>query len=124
LKGSAVKLNGQTDLYSLGVSLYELLTGYPQFNANALATLMLAITSQEPNPILDLRPEIPEALALVVHKALARDLSIRYETGAQMAEALAGQLDNISRPVIKEISVEDQFEVARALHFFNDFSDA
>jgi serine/threonine protein kinase len=99
LKGSAVKLNGQTDLYSLGVSLYELLTGYPQFNANALATLMLAITSQEPNPILDLRPEIPEALALVVHKALARDLSIRYETGAQMAEALA-------------------------LHFFNDFSDA
>jgi serine/threonine protein kinase len=119
------KLNGQTDLYSLGVSLYELLTGRPPFDANALAALMLAITTKEPIPIRNVRAEVPEALALVVHKALARDLSIRYETGAQMAEALARQLDEISRPALtKELSIEDQFELARGLSFFNDFSDA
>ena len=117
-------LTGQTDLYSLGVSLYELLTGRPPFDANALGALMLAVTTKDPIPIRDVRPEIPEALALIVHKALARDLSVRYETGAQMAEALARQLDEISRPVVKEVSAEDQFKLARELSFFNDFSDA
>ncbi|MFT5445952.1 MAG: serine/threonine protein kinase [Gammaproteobacteria bacterium] len=117
------KLNGQTDLYSLGVSLYELLTGRPPYDANALAALMLAITTKEPNPIRKVRPEIPEELAQIVHKAIAKDLSVRYQTGAQMAEELARLLDDISRPVVKEVSEEDQFARARDLSFFNDFSD-
>jgi len=123
-QASDATLNGQTDLYSLGVSLYELLTGQPPYDANALAALMLAITTKEPNPILEVRPEIPQALALIVHKAMARDLGVRYETGAQMAEELARLLDSLSEPAAKEISEEDQFELARALRFFNDFSDA
>jgi len=118
------KLNGQTDLYSLGVSMYELLTGRPPYDANALAALMIAITTKDPIPIRELRPELPEALANIAHKAMARSLGERYATGAEMAEDLARLLDDVTRPVKTDLSDEEKFERARTLAFFNDFSDA
>jgi serine/threonine protein kinase len=117
------KLTGQTDLYSLGVTLYELLTGRPPFDANALAALMLAITTKDPTPIRHVRPEVSDELAAIVHKALARPLEERYQTGAEMAEALARLKDELAHPVHKQLSDEEKFERARGLAFFNDFSD-
>ena len=117
-------LNGQTDIYSLGVTLYELLAGRPPFDANALAALMLAITTKDPTPIRDVRPEVSEELAHIVHKSMARSLDERYQTGAEMAEDLARLLDEMTRPVRKDLSDEEKFARARDLHFFNDFSDA
>ncbi len=123
-QASDEKLNGQTDIYSLGVSMYELLTGRPPYDANALAALMLAITTKDPIPIREARPEVPEELAAVVHKAMARSLDARYQTGGEMAEALARLLDEIRRPERQDLSEEEKFERARGLAFFNDFSDA
>ena len=117
-------LNGQSDLYSLGVTMYELLAGRPPYEANALAALMLAITTKEPTALRSVRPEISEQLAAIVHKAMARDLHQRYQSGAELAEALARLLDDMTRPVRKDLSNEEKFELARALTFFNDFSDA
>ena len=117
-------LNGQTDLYSLGVTLYELLAGRPPYDANALAALMLAITTKDPIPIRSVRPEIPEELAEVVHRAMARSLAERYQTGGEMAEALARLLDHVTRPAASVLSPEEQFARARELPFFNDFSDS
>jgi serine/threonine protein kinase len=116
-------LDGQTDLYSLGVTMYELLTGHPPFDANALAALMLAITTKSPVPVREARPDIPEELAVVVHKAMARSRKQRFQTGAEMAEALARLLDDMSRPAHQDLSEEEKFERARSLAFFNDFSD-
>jgi serine/threonine protein kinase len=117
-------LNGQSDLYSLGVTLYELLAGRPPHEANALAALMLAITTKEPTPLRSIRPEVTEELAAIAHKAMARSLDERYQSGAEMAEALARLLDEMTRPVRKDLSNEEKFERARGLKFFNDFSDA
>jgi len=118
------ELNGQTDLYSLGVTMYELLAARPPFDANALAALMLAITTRDPTPLREVRPEVPEELAAIVHKAMARSLGERYKTGAEMAEALARLRDELTRPVRHDLSDEEKFERARTLAFFNDFSDA
>jgi serine/threonine protein kinase len=118
------QLNGQTDLYSLGVTLYELLTGRPPYDANALAALMLAITTKDPIPIRSVRPEIPEKLATIVHCSLARQLDIRYQSGGEMAEALARLLDESSEPAKQEFDEDERFAIARALSFFNDFSDS
>jgi serine/threonine-protein kinase len=85
---------------------------------------MLAITTKDPTPIRDVRPEVSEALAAIVHKAMARPLDQRYQTGAEMAEDLARLLDEMARPAHTELSDEEKFERARALSFFNDFSDA
>lgn len=118
------QLNGQTDLYSLGVTLYELLTGRPPFDANALAALMLAITTKDPISIRSIRPEIPEQLASIVHCALSRSLDERYQTGADMAEAMARMLDESNRPAEQDLDDDQRFAIARALDFFNDFSDS
>jgi len=117
-------LSGQTDLYSLGVTLYELLAGRPPFEANALAALMLAITTKDPTPIREVRPEVSEALAAIVYKAMARPVERRYRTGGEMAEDLARLLDDMTRPRHEDLSDEEKFQRARSLGFFNDFSDA
>ena len=118
------ELTGQTDIYSLGVSLYELLTGRPPFDSAGLAALMLAITTKEPTPVLSARPDLPPQLAEIVHKAMARSRSERYATGNDFAHALAEFLERSAPPTLSEMTEEQQFKMARDLAFFNEFSDA
>ena len=81
-------LQGTSDLFSLGISLFQLLTGQLPFRADSMTALMDKIANASHPPLETLRPDLPPAAALVVDHALEKDPSRRFQTGAEMAEAL------------------------------------
>ena len=82
------KVDGRSDLFSLGVMLYQMLSGSLPFKADSMASLMFKITNEEAPDVRSIRPEIPEALAEVINRALTKDADQRYQTGAEFANAL------------------------------------
>lgn len=84
----AEDLTGLSDLFSLGVTLYELLVGEVPFKASNIAVLMTKITTEDPAPISSRRAGIPASVDAVLAKALAKRPQDRFSCGAEMAIAL------------------------------------
>ena len=82
------KVDGRSDLFSLGVMLYQMLTGSLPFKADSMASLMFKITNEDAADVRSLRSEIPEGLAAIINRALTKDADQRYQTGAEFAEDL------------------------------------
>ena len=78
----------RADLYSLGGTLYYLLTGRPPFQATSLYDLYQAHISRDADPLNLVRPEIPAELAALVAKLMAKDPARRFQTPGEVAEAL------------------------------------
>lgn len=82
------KVDGRSDLYSLGVMLFQMLTGVLPFRGDSLAELMYKIASEEaPDPRV-IRPELPPEISVAVARALSKRPGDRYADGAQMAADL------------------------------------
>jgi serine/threonine-protein kinase len=86
LEGQTV--TGRSDLFSLGVSLFQLLTGQLPFQADSMTGLMQQIAESPHPPLRAIRPDLPACVGAVIDRALAKDPAARFETGAQMAAAL------------------------------------
>jgi serine/threonine-protein kinase len=82
------QVDGRSDIYSLGVVGYQMLTGRVPFTASNSMALLLKHVSERPVPILDLRPETPRALADAVERAMAKSVEARWATAAAFREAL------------------------------------
>ena len=86
LEGRTV--TGHSDLFSLGVSLFQLLTGQLPFTADSMTGLMQQIAEAPHPPLHAFRPDLPACVESVIDRALAKNPDERYDSGAQMAAAL------------------------------------
>ncbi|PZP30683.1 MAG: serine/threonine protein kinase [Roseateles depolymerans] len=85
---AGLKVDGRSDLYSLGVLLYQMLCGVLPHHSDSMARLMQQIATEPAPDIRTHRPELPEALALVLALALEKRPELRYGSGEQMARDL------------------------------------
>ncbi len=79
-KARALGVDARTDIFSLGVVLYEMLSGKPPFGGATTADVMVAILEKEPAPLSQSLREIPAELQRIVTKALRKDREERYQT--------------------------------------------
>jgi serine/threonine-protein kinase len=90
------KVDGRSDVFSLGVVLFELLTGQPPFTADNLSALLFAI-AHHPHPDLQtLRPDVPPMFQEVVNRALQKELPQRYRRAAELAQDLRACLQTLA----------------------------
>lgn len=85
-------LDQRTDVFSLGVVLYELLTGRPPFQADSVQGIMFQALNSQPVPPSRINPAIPRILDFVVAKAIAKDANFRYATAAAFAADLRASI--------------------------------
>ena len=81
-------VDGRTDLYSLGVMMFQLLTGQLPFQADSMAKLMFLIANEPAPDVRSLRPDLPEALATVLARLLEKSPAARHADGLQLAAEL------------------------------------
>ena len=95
--GQRAMVDRRTDIYSLGATLYELLTLQPAVAGSDKAEIIRRIAEEEPVPIRRLNPAVPVDLATIVTKAISKDPASRYETALKLADDLDRFLDG--RPI-------------------------
>jgi serine/threonine protein kinase len=117
-----LKLTHQTDIYSLGVVMYKLLTGKLPFDASNNASMIYHIINIDPPPPSSFRPETPQELDHIVLRAMEKDTVKRYQTWDEFANDLVGFTSH-SAPTQKEILDTEKFDTLRSLAFFKNFSD-
>ena len=115
-------LNQKTDLFSLGVVLFHMLTGRLPFRAKNPAQLIYKIINTEPPLVSQINSELPEQLDQVIRKALEKDLYSRYKNGADFAKDLSAVrykiLDDTSAPIDNT-----RYSILRKMPFFTEFED-
>lgn len=115
-------LNPQTDLYSLGVVMFEMLTGRRPFRGKNYAQLVYKIVNMDAPPVSSLNPSVPTTLDPVVKRALEKDLYSRYRSGAQMAQDISGaKFQILEDDEIEKFNL--RFRVLRQIATFVEFDN-
>jgi serine/threonine-protein kinase len=93
---SGQRVDGRSDLFSLGVTLYQLLSGSLPFTADSMATLMFRIANEPHVPLASLRPDLPPALSALLDRVLTKSLDQRLARGEELAAGLRQILATLS----------------------------
>ncbi len=112
--------DARTDIFSLGAVLYEMATGRPAFQGRSRASLIAAILEHEPEPMTDLQPMAPPALARVVETCLAKDPDERWQTAHDVKLQLqwiaeGGSQAGLPVPVVARRRLREQIWIAAAM---------
>lgn len=112
-----------TDIFSLGTVMYEMLTGYHPFRADTLSGISSKITHEEPPSLSEYRADIPEGLEYILGRMMKKKNAKRYGSGLDLAADLALIFDDLEK-LESEDSLREKFESLKRLGFFRGFNDA
>ncbi len=117
-------LNHQTDIYSLGVVMYQLLTGRLPFQSNSNYGMIYQICNTDPPPPSTFRSDMPASLDAVVARAMNKEIETRYQSWEEFSHDLAQSFRNKLLSTQRQAFPDSaKFESLRALPFFGEFSD-
>ena len=80
------KVTGQSDIFSLGVMLFQMVTGKLPFSGDSMATLMYKIANQQHPAPESINPEVPRCISIIINRSMAKDVEKRYQTGREMVD--------------------------------------
>jgi serine/threonine protein kinase len=116
-------VTNQSDIFSLGVVIYELLTGVSPFKADNISAIARRITREAHKPLTEYRDDIPSALVHIVDRTLKKHPAGRYQTAMDLAGDLSLIHDEI-RHTTSQLSSTRQFERVSRLSFFEEFEES
>jgi len=116
------QVSGISDIFSLGCVLYEMLAGTKAFGGDNNFSIMYKINNEIPEPIVNIRPELPRILDEITRKALAKNRDERYQTCMDLAYDLRVALRGFAGTADNE-RVKDVVDFMHNLSFFNNFSN-
>jgi len=111
-----------TDIFSLGVVMYELLTAKHPFGGDTFSKLIYRIINEDPVPLEKYRKDLPEGVEKIIQKCLVKDPARRYKMGLDLASDLSTLFTHLERPQ-EDVSVSDKFNLVKELDFFRGFPD-
>lgn len=117
-------ITGQTDIFSLGVVLYELLTGRHPFQAENFSRLVQKILNESPPKMSEFRAEMPQELERIIMKALAKTCGERYSMGGDLAADLARAFDRLLEQPREDLQEKEKFHAVKQLEFFQGFPES
>jgi eukaryotic-like serine/threonine-protein kinase len=102
-RGAAI--DGRSDLFSVGCILYEMVTGTKAFRGDSITALIFKIITEEPQPISEIDPTIPEPITRVIARALSKAPETRFQTGHELATALLALTSAAAVPTMRQVEV-------------------
>ena len=95
------KVDGRSDIYSLGIVLYQMLSGVPPFDGESSASILAKQLTQDPPPLRRERPDVSAELAVVLDRMLEKDPARRFQRAAEVSRALVNALPTAARDRVR-----------------------